>query len=105
MTTDRRLILLSPEDNVLVVGAPLKAGEWIEIEGREVRAPADLALGHKLARWPIRLGEQVLKYGASIGRMTAPAEPGDHIHTHNLASEYIPTFTHANQRAFTGEKV
>ena len=104
MTTDRRLILLAPEDNVLVVGASLRAGERVLIEGEPIRVEADLALGHKLARRPVQAGEPVLKYGAPIGRMTAEAARGAHVHTHNLASEYIPTFTHANQRSFTGEK-
>ena len=56
-----------------------------------VRAP--LGLGHKLARMPCPQGEKILKYGAVIGSLTQPVAAGDHIHTHNLDSDYTPTYT------------
>jgi hypothetical protein len=47
------------------------------------------------------VGEVVLKYGAPIGSMTEAAAVGAHVHLHNLKSDYIPTYTHANQTAYT----
>ena len=38
-------------------------------------------------------GEKILKYGAVIGSLTQPVAAGDHIHTHNLDSDYTPTYT------------
>jgi len=32
----------------------------------------------------IRQGEDVVKYGFSIGRATQEIQPGKHVHTHNL---------------------
>ncbi len=100
--TDRRLILLDPADNVLIAAAALAAGETVTISGQAVRLAGRIGLGHKLARRPLQTGEGVLKYGAPIGSMTEAAPIGAHVHTHNLKSDYIPTYTHANQAAFTG---
>jgi altronate dehydratase small subunit len=42
--------------------------------------------GHKIALSLIRLGEQVMKYGSTIGTATCDIQPGAHVHTHNVAS-------------------
>ena len=57
--TDARLILLSPEDNCLAVGASLAAGSELEVEGERVRAP--LAIGGGLqARQDVRIRRLLL---------------------------------------------
>ncbi len=89
---DRRLILLSPQDNVCVACTALRAGDAVRIDGAAVDLSQDIPLGHKLARWPIKAGEKVYKYGAPIGTVTRDIEPGAHVHLHNLQSDYIPTF-------------
>jgi hypothetical protein len=89
---DRRLILLSPQDNVCVACTRLPAGEAVRIDGIAVRLPQDIALGHKLARRPIQAGETVTKYGAPIGTATRDIAPGAHVHLHNLRSDYLPSF-------------
>ncbi|MEJ1156711.1 UxaA family hydrolase [Prosthecomicrobium sp. N25] len=101
--TDPRLILLSPDDNVLVLRARLRAGEAVAIEGRQVVLGADLGLGHKLARRAIGAGEKILKYGAPIGRATTAIAPGEHVHVHNVASDYTPTHTLDAARRRHGE--
>lgn len=75
-------------------------GEDILIDGKMVTASASLSLGHKLARLAISPGEKVLKYGAPIGSATAQIRPGDHVHLHNLKSDY--TATHSLQAAKEG---
>jgi len=42
--------------------------------------------GHKYAIRPIAPGENVIKYGMPIGHARVRIEPGEHVHTHNLAS-------------------
>lgn len=91
-SSDSRLILLSPEDNCLAVAASLPAGAELSIEGEIIRLAGAIGIGHKLARRAIARGEKVLKYGAIIGSATAPIARGEHIHLHNLASDYIPTY-------------
>jgi altronate dehydratase small subunit len=90
---DPRLILLDPRDNVLVVRRRLAAGDALVIDGTRVAAPQDLPLAHKVARRAIAPGETILKYGAPIGRATAAIAPGEHVHVHNVVSDYTPTYT------------
>lgn len=84
------LILLHPQDNVLIVREPVASGVVLSIDGRPVTVTADLHVGHKVARHALEPGERVLKYGAPVGSMTAGARPGDHVHLHNMKSDYIP---------------
>ena len=38
----------------------------------------------------------MLRYGAIIGTVTADVASGAMLHTHNLVSDYIPTYTLAS---------
>lgn len=96
-------ILLHPDDNVLVLAEPLRAGQAIEIDGVTLLAPNDVAVGHKIARRTLVVGEKVLKYGAPIGSMTAPATAGAHVHMHNMKSDYIASHTRQVVGETTGE--
>jgi (2R)-sulfolactate sulfo-lyase subunit alpha len=91
--TAAAVLVLNPEDNVVVCRRDVRAGESLVIEGEAVVARADVALGHKIARRLIRSGESVVKYGMSIGSSTAEIQPGDWVHLHNMKSDYIPTHT------------
>jgi len=92
--TDARLILLSPQDNCLIAAARLEAGTEVEIEGESVTLSKAIDLGHKVARGPLAKDDKVLRYGAVIGHVTGPVARGEHLHTHNLESDYLPTYTH-----------
>jgi D-threo-aldose 1-dehydrogenase len=91
--TSPTLILLAQRDNVLVCAQPISAGQRLVIDGQACVAPDDVPMGHKIARWPLKAGDKVFKYGAPIGSMTAGAPLAAHIHSHNLASDYIPSHT------------
>jgi hypothetical protein len=97
---DTRLVLLSPDDNCLVVAQALLEGDTVTVEGEPVRITRTIGVGHKLARRAIRAGEKVLKYGALIGTATADIGRGEHVHTHNLESDYLPTYTHDAGKSF-----
>lgn len=43
--------------------------------------------GHKLAVVPIAKGEDVIKYGESIGVATQDIAIGDYVHVHNMDSK------------------
>ena len=103
-STDARLILQSPQDNCLIAGARLEAGERVEIEGEFVTLAKTIDLGHKVARRALRTDEKVLRYGAIIGHVTSGVQPGEHLHTHNLASDYLPTYTHDAGHAFVDHR-
>ena len=88
----RAVLLLAPEDNVVVACRDLAAGEAVALDGAPVRLPSPVPTGHKLARRAIGAGERVLKYGASIGSARVAVAAGEYVHTHNLKSDYIPSF-------------
>jgi hypothetical protein len=99
------LLLMSRDDNCLIARVDLKAGATVVIDGREIALPEDVRLGHKVARRDLAPGDKVLRYGAIIGTATAPIAIGAHIHTHNLESDYIPTYTlDADGHHFIGSK-
>ena len=90
----RNALLLHVQDNCVVALADIRKGDRVDYECGSVEAAADVALGHKLAIAAIPVGGKVLKYGAVIGSATSAIVPGDHIHTHNLASDYITGYHH-----------
>lgn len=87
------VLLMAPEDNCVIARTALTRGERILIDGVPTVLSQDIAIGHKLARQALSVGDKVLRYGAIIGSVTQPIAIGEHIHTHNLVSDYIPTFT------------
>lgn len=91
-SSDAGVILLAPADNCVVAARALAAGETLELDGAPLRVATAIELGHKLARRAIAPGEKVLKYGAPIGHATTAIARGEHIHLHNLASDWIPTW-------------
>ncbi len=90
-----QLILLHEDDNVLVVVAPIEVGDVLTIGGGTVPAREGITVGHKVARHALQSGDKVIKYGAPIGSMTAPAAPGEWVHMHNMKSDYIASHTRA----------
>lgn len=83
-------LLLAPEDNVLICVKSVPCGAVVEIEGAAVALREAVDVGHKIARVALARGDKVFRYGFPIGTMTTSAAPGDHVHHHNLASDYLP---------------
>ena len=84
---------LSPADNVAVALRPLKAGESVMLDGVAITIGRNIAVGHKLAARRIEKGEIILKYSCPIGTATYRITAGEYVHTHNVASNYLPTYT------------
>ena len=87
------LLLLHPDDNILVARRDIAAGERVELDGETLLIPAAVELGHKLARRALPAETRVLKYGAPIGSLKTAVKRGEHVHLHNLRSDYIPSTT------------
>lgn len=87
------LLLLHEDDNVLVCRAAVALGELLAIDGEGVRAPGDVEIGHKLARRSLKPGDKIIKYGAPIGSASRAIARGEHVHLHNMASDYMPSHT------------
>ncbi len=94
--TDDRLIILAPEDTVVVARCAIVRGETLVIRGTEIVLGVAVSMGHKLALRPMVTGDKVLKYGASIGSATTDISVGDHVHLHNMQSDYTPTYSLAD---------
>ena len=52
-----------------------------------IQLRSDIPYGHKLAVRDIHPGDQILKYGESIGAATQEITAGDYVHVHNLDSQ------------------
>jgi len=100
---DRRFLRLHPADNVLTAIAAVEAGEEVQMEGATVRVGSRIALGHKVAARAMATGAKIIKYGVPIGSATCEIAAGDHVHTHNLRSDYLPTWLRENQREWFAE--
>lgn len=87
------LLLLHPDDNIVVARRDIAAGERVELDGESFLVPAAVELGHKVARRTIEAQARVYKYGAPIGSMKARVVRGEHVHLHNLRSDYLPSTT------------
>jgi hypothetical protein len=96
-----KLLLLDPADNVLVAIQTLEVGDVLTVAGRRVTVPQRLTLGHKLAARDIRAGEKILKYRVPIGSATQDIGIGEHVHLHNMKSDYLQTFTLESGHTFS----
>jgi altronate dehydratase small subunit len=83
--------VIDPKDNVATLFTQTgrkESGVTLQIGGQPATFTLrdDIPYAHKFAVRAIKKGEQVLKYGYSIGSATVDIEPGDHVHIHNTES-------------------
>lgn len=86
----QKVVIISDKDNVATTLTSLKAGDSLELEidghQKVIKLGADVPFGHKLSLARIEPNSPVIKYGEVIGISTAPIEPGDYVHVHNIVS-------------------
>lgn len=87
----KNTIVISPADSVGVALTPLKKGESAE----GVILKEDIKKGHKFALRAIAKGEKVIKYGEVIGRAKSDIGAGEHVHTHNMATNLEGTLEYS----------
>lgn len=92
------VILLHPDDNVVVCVRPVAAGERLVIDGEEFIVRTDVDIAHKIARRAARAGDKVVKYAAPIGSFTHAVAAGEWVHLHNMRSDYISPHTRAGRQ-------
>lgn len=88
-----KFILLHPQDNVLVCCRQAEVNEMITIGKQKIVLRQAMELGHKVARQAIARGNKIVKYGVSIGSAVQVIHPGEHVHLHNIKSDYIRPHT------------
>ena len=84
MSGPARLLRLAEGDNVYIATGPLRPGDVVRADGRDLPITAR----------DIEAKEKIVRFGVPIGSATRPIAAGAWVHTHNLASDYIRTFDH-----------
>jgi altronate hydrolase len=82
----QKVIKINHDDDVVVLLEDCKAGEVINNKDEEIKLLEDVAKGHKVAIKNINKGQDVLKYGYSIGKAKEDIKVGEWIHSHNLGT-------------------
>lgn len=90
-TSTNPTIHLHPDDNIAVCTRSLSQGQTVRIGSTEILISEPIEVGHKIACQSIAPGERIIKYGAPIGTATLAISIGDHVHLHNMKSDYIPS--------------
>lgn len=79
-------------DNVATLLSDVAAGARVVVRGEqqlpEITVREPIREGHKVALVRIEQGDQITKYGTSIGTATRAVEPGEWVHLHNCRSNY-----------------
>ncbi len=82
-----QVFLIDEADNVVTnVADEIPAGTEVDVKGTVIKTVDDIPYGHKIALRPIAEGEEVIKYGLSIGSATEDIPVGSHVHIHNVES-------------------
>ena len=81
------ILRINKLDNVAVALETLKGGELIDIaDVGHIQIKEDIPAGHKMALFNIAAGEEIIKYGNSIGRAAGNIMAGEWVHTHNVVT-------------------
>ncbi len=78
-------------DNVVTIFGDVKKDDVVEVydkkgERSKLVVKNDISYGHKAAIIPVRVNDQITKYGEEIGVATKEIAVGEHVHIHNIDS-------------------
>ncbi|WBW50417.1 altronate dehydratase family protein [Peptoniphilus equinus] len=80
----KQYLKINSKDNVVVAVSDLKKDTFIKEFGFALKC--DIKRGHKFAIKPIEKGQDIIKYGMSIGHATSNINEGEWVHIQNLAT-------------------
>lgn len=98
--SNRRLLRIHKNDNVLIVVRTVQPGDTEMVDGTQITFIQRVAIGHKVAARAIHKGEKIFKCGVPVGSAMEEIPAGAHIHLHNLQSDYIETYTLEEERTY-----
>ena len=81
-----KVLKIKDKDNVAIALLELKKGEVITTSNKKIRLKDTIQKGHKLSTREIFKDKNIIKYGFPIGKSIKEIKTGEHVHTHNLAS-------------------
>lgn len=93
----QHFIKIHANDQVAVALQPLKMNSTFVIDGKEITLAEDIPQGHKFALCDIQAGDNIIKYGASIGTAKSDIKQGSWIHTHNMKTGLGDVLTYTYQ--------
>lgn len=82
----KNYIKINNDDTVAVALTDLKKGNILESGDNKIVLLEDIPCGYKIALKDIHVGEDVIKYGFSIGHASKNISAGAQVHIHNLAT-------------------
>jgi len=88
-----KFVLVNETDNVLICCQTVELDELVMINNQQYKMSSAIGVGHKVANISINTGQKIIRYGVSIGSATADIKIGEHVHLHNMKSDYIPSHT------------
>lgn len=84
----KEIIVMHPRDNVGICLRDFGSGEKLDVQrdGKNlcIVFADSVPMGHKVALTEIQKGDDVIKYGETIGRTTCHITAGQHVHLHNM---------------------
>ncbi|MCF8111021.1 MAG: UxaA family hydrolase [Desulfobacteraceae bacterium] len=79
------ILIINEKDNVAVALKDFDAGQKASAGDMEpIRVLEPVPAAHKIALRDIEPGENIIKYGETVGKSTARIKKGAWVHAHNL---------------------
>jgi hypothetical protein len=91
MLNNRKILILSENDNIAVCLVDMEIGEVIGQDGLNLTIQNRIPRGHKVATRAIAKDEGIIKYGERMGHATKSIATGSHVHTHNVLGDRLST--------------
>ena len=82
---------INPADSVVVCLRPMKKGEVIDIDGKQITLLQDTPAGHKVLINDTTEGTDIIKYGYSIGHAKKELKAGEWVNEDNLKTNLSGT--------------
>ncbi len=93
-------VVINPKEDVVAVALEdLKKGQTVKTAQGDVTLKDDITRGHKFALYDLKEGDQIIKYGYSIGHATCPIQKGQHVHSENVKTNLSGTKEYTYNKA------
>lgn len=97
-----KYLIINPEkDNVMVLLEDAAKGSVVN----DITLLSDIVKGHKVALKDIEENEDIIKYGSPIGHATTCIKKGEHVHTHNVATNLGEVLEYQYEPKFNDIKI
>ena len=91
---EKTYLKINKADSVVVCLQPMKKGETIEVDGKNVILNQDTPAGHKVLLNDVKKGEDIIKYGYPIGHAREDLKAGDWVNENNLKTNLEGTLSY-----------